>query len=132
MAAATNIYSFNRLDPAFAGSNPRVLNVAMTDGTYAKGTVLGIVTGTTKYKAYASGNVDGSQLACAVLQYACIVAAGKATMEGDGLPAYDAAPVYTNGYFRTEDLVGLDANALVNMNATVVKGTLTTGIVRIG
>lgn len=132
MGAATNTFSHSRLDPAFGSERASILRVALTDGTYARGTVLGIVTATSKHRAYASANADGSQNACAFLQYPCTVLAGKVTIEGDGSPTLSTAPVYTNGHFRTNDLVGLDANALVNLNATIVKGTLALGIVRIG
>lgn len=132
MGLASNTFSVSRLDPAEAKGAANILNGAMTDGIYLRGTVLGIVTATNKYKAYASANADGSQNACALLQYPCTVAAGKVTIEGDRAPKYDAAPMYTTGQFRTEDLVGLDANALINLNATVVNGTLLAGILRIG
>jgi hypothetical protein len=42
-----------------------------------------------------------------------------------------AAPMYISGTFRTEDLVGLDADSVEQLGARLVMGDTTSGIVRI-
>lgn len=125
----------NRLDPIFSPWKATEMHVALTvSTTYAKGTVLGEVTATPgTYRTYASGNVDGSQVAKAILKYACVTdASGNITLAGEFGQTQRSAPVYIGGgaHFKTADLVGLDAGAVTNLGASLVEGTVSTGILR--
>lgn len=132
-ASPSQTYSASRLDPAFRPDLAPVIDVALAASqTLAKGTVLGRVTATGAYKAYASGNSDGSQTAKVILQYSVTVdGSGNITIEGEWGITRKTAPVFVAGYFRTEDLTGLDAGGVTNLGGCVVKGDLTTGLVRI-
>jgi hypothetical protein len=89
-----------------------------------------------RYKAYASGNTDGSENPTHILQYACSVDSSQNISIGDtaggewGVTA-KSAPAYRCGYFACEDLVGLDATAVTRMNARLEAGTTTTGRIEI-
>ena len=86
----------------------------------------------TAYGAYATGHSDGTQYPVAFLAYPCTVDnGGVITMIGTTGQTYMAAPMFIGGYFKCEDLVGLDAGGLAAIFGTVVSGTLTTGIVKI-
>lgn len=99
--------------------------------TYAAGTVLGEVTATPGlYKAYATGNSDGSQNARVILEYKCVTdASGNINTDEWGVGQL-TAPVFTTGWFKTEDLVGLDAGAVTGLGGSLVEGTVTSGLLR--
>lgn len=87
------------------------------------------------YKAYASGNTDGSQVPCGLLQYDCATdSSGNITMGSvaGGGPfgqVVPAVPMFIAGDFYTSDLTGLDANAVTKMGR-LLEGTLTSGVFR--
>jgi hypothetical protein len=134
---AQHTWSANtRLDPIFDAGRARVLNVALAASTtYARGTVLGEVTATPgTYKPYANANVDGSQTAKGVLAYACVTdASGNLTLIGEHGVTQKHAPMYMpgSGYFKTSELVGMDAAAMVELGASLVAGDLTSGIIQL-
>jgi hypothetical protein len=138
--AATTTYTALRVDPVYESEDAPLHNVALAASTvYAAGTVLGEVTATPgTFKPYASGNGDGSQVAKAILQYACATdGSGNITLGGaaTGGPWGETrltAPAYFAGIFRCADLTGLDANAVTNLSGHLINGSITTGIVRIG
>lgn len=67
-----------------------------------------------------------------VLRYACVAASGAITVSSEVPGAtVPSVPAFRCGAFRTEELAGLDDAALRDLNATVVLGDLTTGIVQI-
>ncbi|MCR8633485.1 head decoration protein [Paenibacillus radicis (ex Xue et al. 2023)] len=74
--------------------------LAQGNGVVAKGTVLGKVTATGKYKPYSSSAVDGSQSAV------CILDNDKDTTDED-----IGASAWIAGIFDTSKLTGLDAAA---------------------
>jgi hypothetical protein len=123
-----------RLDPVYEADDAAEINVNLADGTYAQGTVLGELTATPgKFAAYATGAADGTQTAKAILRYACTVASGVITIatEQPGVTPSSVTAFY-RGVFRCEQLTGLDAPGLEDLNGALILGTLTTGIVRIG
>lgn len=126
-----------RLDPIFKPSNLAVLDVAIAPSlTLARGTVLGELSGTPgTYKAYASGNTDGSQIPKGVLAYGVTTdASGNVTMIGEHKATVKHAPMYMPGsgaYFKAAELVGMDANAMTVLKASQVNGDLTSGIIAI-
>lgn len=76
---------------------------------------------------------DGTQHAKCILRYACSVSGGVVSNVSDWGPQnVNAMSAFMRGYFRTEQLVGLDAGALTDLGATIVQGTLLSGVVRIG
>jgi hypothetical protein len=87
--------------------------------TLAKGTVIGQITATGKAKAYATGNVDGSQNPVGFLAYDIVVDASGNVVYGPSGSAVDltrgseiTAPVYYKGTFLQSDLTGLDAGGI--------------------
>lgn len=133
-AATTTWSAANRLDPVFNPEDAKEIDVALAASlTYVKGTVLGEVTATPgTFKPYASGNVDGSEIPKLILRYACVTdASGNITLLGEQGQTYKAVPAFMNGFFKTSELTGMDANAVTKLGAALVSGNLTTGIIRI-
>lgn len=133
--AATNTYSASRLDPAI---NPEeayasIIHVNFAPSlTLAKGTLLGKITATGKYAAYNDALATGVEVARPlVTQYAVTTDAnGKVTNLNTFGVLEDSAPVYTGGYFRTEDLTGFDAAGVTDIKAVIIQGDLTTGLIK--
>jgi hypothetical protein len=121
-----------RLDPVYAPELAKQQEVNIVASvTLAKGTVLGELTATPgTFKAYASGNGDGSQVAKAILVYSVTTdASGNITMVGEFGQTSKGCPVYISGFFKTADLTGLDAAGLTNLGGSLKSGTLSSGIV---
>jgi len=141
--ATTPITTFTSqtLIPMFDGEDALQIPVSLPASvTYAAGTVLGELTATPgTYKAYASGNADGSQVPKVILKYACATdASGNITIgttNAGGMWGETQlnAPAYFAGTFRLADLVGLDANAVTVLGARFITGSIAagSGIVRI-
>lgn len=134
--AATTTFTDQGLQPVYDAESALEHNVALSDGTYAAGTVLGELTATAgTFAAYADAAVDGTGVAKGFLQYACVVASGlitRGTASGGG-PFGETkkhAPVWFSGCFRTVDLTGFDAAALADLNGHLVNGTVADGIVK--
>lgn len=128
---ATTTFTTNRLDPYI---NPEeamasIIHVPITASlTLAKGTVLGKVTATGKYSAYNDALSTGVEVARLILQYSITTdASSNVTIDGEFGATRLTAPVYTQGDFRSEDLVGMDAAALADLQGRIVTGDLTTG-----
>jgi hypothetical protein len=82
---------------------------------------------------YDDDATDGTQHARCILRYACTVASGVVTGINEwGAQQVNAVSAFMRGYFRTEELVGLDEGALADLHATITQGTLAKGTVRIG
>jgi hypothetical protein len=71
------------------------------------GTALGRVTASKQFKAYATGNADGSQVPVGVLMHSVDTTDGVARLGN----------IVTGGELATAKLVGLDAGALTALNA---------------
>lgn len=67
--------------------------------------------------SYASGNTDGTQVAKGVLEYDLVVDNWGRHLVGGGEWGVNelTAPVFIQGFYRTADLTGLDANAVANL-----------------
>jgi len=121
---ATTNYRARKLEPAYQPEKAVTQAAKIASGNYAAGTVLGLVGATGALKAYANGNSDGSETAVAIAMYdmysdgtnVSITAAG-ALIAGE--TATDA-PVYIAGFFRCDQLTGLDANGVTDMKARLV------------
>lgn len=99
-------------------------------------TTVGSTAGTAA--AYASGNSDGSQIPRAIAKFTVTTdVQGKITLGpqvggGQWGEVEASAPAYFSGTFKTEDLIGLDANALtVWTRAQLLTGTIASGILRV-
>ena len=129
--SAQHTFVIDRLDPAIDPDSADIRNAALEQGTYAKGTVLGRKTATDRLGAYANANVDGTQDARAILQYACTVdASNNVTLANEPGITRKYAPVFVGGYFFTQDLTGLDAAGVQDLNGLIIEGDLTAGILK--
>jgi hypothetical protein len=135
--AATNTYTDAGLAPMYSPEEAFQFHVKLPNSTtLVKGTVLGELTATPgSFKAYASGNADGSQTPKAILTYDVTVdGSGNHTLGGgdQGVTSL-TAPAYFSGYFKTSELTGLDATALTNSPAwKLINGSVADGVLRIG
>lgn len=119
-----------RVEPILYPEHATELPVRLAEGEYNAGTLLQETSETGVY-AYYNNDVTASQ-ARLINQYACTVdSAGNITFAGAPGIAYQDAPAWMSGTFRTEELRGIDQAALDDLNATIVQGTLASGIVRI-
>lgn len=86
------------------------------------------------YKAYASGNTDGSQIPKGILEFdSAVDASGNITLGtvaagGQWQQTQKATPMYTMGDFYTTELVGLDANAVTVLGGHLIEGTVSNGV----
>lgn len=128
-----NAYTNIRVEPAFDPESALMKHCNLATGTYAAGTVIGELTATPgTFKAYLSGASDGSQIPKGILRYGCVVDGSGNISLGDDLGSKTKSiEFYIAGYFQSQDLIGLDANALTVMNGRIVQGTITTGVVKI-
>lgn len=137
--ANTIIYDMSRITPLYEAEEALVVNVNIpANTTLAAGTVLGEVTATPGiFKAYATGNVDGSGVARAICMYDVksdangVVSIGE-TAGGEFGNTQKCVPVYVSGIFNVADLTGLDADAVTDLKAVLISGDTTAGIIRIG
>jgi hypothetical protein len=124
-----------RLDPVYESDQVHEIHVNLVQGTYAKGTILGELTATPgTFKPYANANSDGSETAKLILRYACTVDAQGNIVKGDELelPAKSIDAIYRGGTWKTSELVGLDAAAVVDLHGTLISGTLANGYLKLG
>lgn len=132
---AQSSYSNTQLIAVYGQLTPETVAVNIAPSTtLAAGTLLGELTATPgTFKAYASGNVDGSQVPKGFLMYPVVTdASGNITNIGDFGMVLKTVPMFLSGAFKTASLTGLDANALTVMNGHVISGVLANGIVRFG
>ena len=80
----------------------------------AAGTVLGEVTASGKYSEYDDENEDGTEVAVGVLK--------TQIAKADVIAGDVEVAMYYTGSFRTDQLVGLDAAALVDLKGRTVEG----------
>lgn len=123
----------------YAGKAQNLLTVGTGSLTGGSATITRTTSGQAAgtWKAYASGNSDGSQTPKRILQYACttdalgrvLLGESGATPWGDTRPD---APAYYSGTFDCSRLAGLDATALANANWRLIDGSVSTGVVRLG
>lgn len=139
-ATAQLIFTNTGLVPFYPGHTPKRHGVKLpNNAVYARGTVIGELTATPgSFKAYASGNADGSQVPKAILEHDCAVdAAGNITLgpTAGGTEwgqTFPYASAFFSGDFATAELTGLDATALTNQPAWhLINGSLTVGVLRL-
>jgi hypothetical protein len=132
--AAANTWGNAKLQPFYDAVGAKEIHVALGASlTLARGTVLGELTATPgEFKAYATGNADGSETAKAILAYDVVTDASKnITVSGWGEwgVTRKTCPAFISGYFKTTELTGLDAAGMVDFGGHMVSGTVADGIV---
>jgi hypothetical protein len=128
--AALNTFGNNACQAIYNGRDAKVQHVKFgVSLTLAKGTVVGQITATGLWKAYANGSADGSEVAKGVLQYDLTTdASGNHTLGGGNQAETQlSAPVYFSGCFRTTELTGLDAAGVTDLGK-IISGTVADGI----
>lgn len=104
-------------------------------GTTIASTTTGVKVTPGQYKAYASGNTDGSQIPKVILMRDCQVdGSGNITESptanqsgGQWGQTYLTTHAYFTGPFNIGDLTGLDSNAVTVMGGRIVQGNLADG-----
>lgn len=86
------------------------VTLAGGQGVLAAGTMLGRVTATKKYKAYANGASDGTEVARGILRMAVDTGTGGSSEDKLGNIVY-------GGVVKLSLIVGLDSNADADLNA---------------
>ena len=109
----------------------------LTGGTSPSASIAHTTTGaadTGTYGAYASGNSDGTQNPKGLLMYPCSVDANGNITIASEIPGYTqlSAPMYRAGAFRTEEIVGLDSNAVTKLAGVIVAGSTSAGVFEFG
>lgn len=128
----------NRVDPLYpADAREQTVGIQPAGSgtvTLLAGTILGEVTATPGvYGAYASGHADGTQNASHILRYTVTVdTSGNITGLNEWGQAVTSVDAWYVGDFRTQDLVGLDANAVTKLNGRLLEGSVTQGILHVG
>src|SRR5262245_41579487 len=130
-------FTGQKLEPYMNPDQARTVSIKLAPSlTLTKGTVLGRITASKLWKAYASGNSDGSQTARAILMYDVVTDGsgnhfygGQASSEqGQGEAS---VPAYISGDFFGTDLTGLDAAGLTNLGGHLIFGTDFTDVNRV-
>jgi hypothetical protein len=125
----------------YAGQPAPVLTVSTTGLTGGTPTIANVHTTTGRsagtFGVYADANSDGSGDAQFIMKYTVSSdSAGNIyfapTAASEWGQSYPCCPAYYKGSFRSEELTGLDAAALVNLNGRLVSGSLSSGVVHIG
>lgn len=122
MALTTRTYQHARLEPYVNPDLAKTESVMfVASQSIAKGTVLGVVTATKKFKIYNAGNSDGSEVAEAIAQYTMKTDANGLVTYGDGGDdaggTFDSGPVYTRGEFLASEITGLSGAAQTRLEA---------------
>ena len=133
--SALNTYNAaaDKLQPYMDPEEAREIQVQLGNSlTLAKGTILGEVTATPGvFKAYASGNSDGSQVAKLILAYSVTTdGSGNITIANELGVTRKSCPAYRKGVFATGDLTGLDATAISTLGRLVI-GTSSSGVLSV-
>jgi hypothetical protein len=140
---ALNTYSEDVLIPMYPDIPHPELPIKLPNSvTYAKGTVLGPVTASPgTYKAYATGNVDGSETATCILKYPIATDAsgnhfiGTSTAASNFGESRKDCPAYFGGAFKTAEFPSsgagsLDAAGLADLQGIILHGTLADGVIK--
>lgn len=101
------------------GATPAVAVVHTTTGVGPNGV----------YAPYASGNTDGTGSPKVILQYPCVANADGSIQVSAEVPGFSelVVPAYYRGTFRCEELVGLDAAAVVSLGGHLAGGNTSFG-----
>lgn len=123
-------FSRNKLMPLYGEKDAKRMSVALiASTTFAQGTILGEVTASPgTYGPYASGHVDGTQVAKCVLEYACSTdASGNITVDGEWAVTRKVVSAFLPNQglaYSLGDLTGLDATALTALGGSLAQGSI--------
>lgn len=114
-AITTTTYTPDEIRAAGPAEQFLRIPVTLKSGTnFAAGTVLGKITASGKYDAYADGNADGTETAVGIL-----------ADDTDATSADKFAEMYIRGNFVVSKLTGLDANGIADIpGARSIEGVL--------
>lgn len=108
---------------------------ALTGGTNPTVTIANTTAGTTAgtYAAYVGGG--GTDPAVGICEYTVTSRADGTihvgeTIDADSGEALPSVPMYVNGWFACEDLIGLDAGAVADLNGSLTAGNTSTGVLK--
>lgn len=134
-------YSSHVLVPALEGEDApeRVYNYAPSD-FYPAGLAMAEITATPgTISTYATGNTDGTGVWGGLLNKYDVatdadgnITFGLAATGGPHGETHLGAPCYYAGTFRTQDLSGVDTDAVADAKARIIEGDLTHGLIRLG
>jgi hypothetical protein len=128
--AAANTWGNAGLEPCYRGNDAKRIHVALSASlTLARGTVLGETATAGEYAAYV--DTTATDPAKAILEYDVTTDGSKnITISGFGELGVTrkTCPAFVSGFFRTTELTGLDAAALVNLGAHLISGTVADGV----
>lgn len=133
------LYTFTcrKLEPLFNPAAARQLPVKLINSvSYVAGQVLGEVTATPgTFKAYASGNSDGSETPKCLLSVDTTTnSSGEHFFGQQAASEHGESHLHTfaffSGAFKTSDLTGLDANAVTKLGR-LLSGSVGNGILQL-
>lgn len=116
-----------------------VASSTLSGGTNPAATIANTTTGARAGTAAAYVGAGATDPARCILSYDCATdAAGNVTIgslvAGQGeygyAPTEKYAPCYVGGMFKTSELVGLDAGAVVDLAGALLSGTVTDGVLK--
>lgn len=124
----TKTYNCQCLEPIINPHQARTMDIQLAASkTLAAGTVLGEVTASGKFDAYADAGAGGLDTARVILKYDCKTDGDGNIWLGDTIgdliEALPVAPVYYTGDFRKGDLTGLTAAAVADLGR-LIKGAV--------
>lgn len=132
--SATNTYTGTELIPAYPKPEPIELPVKLVASTTnPAGQLLGETATPGTFGIYVGGSATDP--AKCILKYPCVTdASGNITMgaaSGGGSvgQTYKQAPAYFGGSFKTTEITGLDAGAVVDLAAHFLHGVLADGVI---
>ena len=126
----TTTYSADKLKPYADPDKAVTESVPFTASqTIAKGTVVAQITATGKFEAYDPAEDDGAEVARGIAVYGFTTDAdGKVTVANETGVTYDTAPIYVGGIFQTNELTGLDDDAVTQLGGHLIQGDTSDGV----
>ncbi len=121
-----NVPAITSTDSLTGGTSPATAIAQTTAGSGGPGT----------FGVYSNGGSGGLETAKAIASYDIItdgygrVTFGNEVAAGQFAVKHRNAPVFISGFFKCEDLTGLDSNAVTDLGR-LVRGTTTSGILRV-
>lgn len=123
----TNTNTVAKIEPFLYPEDARSMPIRLAvSTTFLKGTILGEVTATGLFDAYASGGAGGLAVAKAILPFTVTTDAsgniffGTAAVSRDGQSS-KTVPAWFAGIFKVSELVGYDATALSTLGARLIE-----------